>query len=246
MKKPKAKGAKKETKQKPNNPKAKGPNPNPNPNPKPTFCICSFGGSGSTMLTRFLMQYGKVVHIHDRKPPEFLTITKQIGDYDGTFSTTRVKDADLHNVVVMYLFRDPTEAQISRWSLQHFQHIQVPDFDKYKHILSDPQTYINNNQNLLQYNQFHQNYIEAKPKNYTIYAINYHKIFDPNNILLLCETLKLPSTAHTNFPTQKETSTQKWMQYRAGLYRLNTPEMFGLREAPFLRKITHEINEASL
>ena len=71
------------------------------------------------MLTRFLMQYGKFFIY----TTEFLTIIEQLREsFDGTFTTTRVKDADLHNLFVIYLFRDLTEAQISRWYLQHFQH----------------------------------------------------------------------------------------------------------------------------
>lgn len=204
---------------------------------KKTFYICSYGGSGSKMLSKFLMKYGNVVHIHDRNPPEYVSITKKLGGFDGTFTTRKVKTANVHKVFVVYLFRDPTEAQISRWCFKHFQHIQVPNLSKHKQILSDPQTYIDNNQDLLQYNQFFLNYTQAKPKNYNIYAVNYHLIFDSDNIRLLCNTLKLPEDAYKSFPPKKETSSQKWMQYRSDLDRLNEIDTYQIKSQPFLQII---------
>ena len=36
------------------------------------FYVCSYGGSGSTMLKRALRKYGIATHIHSRKPPDNL------------------------------------------------------------------------------------------------------------------------------------------------------------------------------
>ena len=37
-----------------------------------TFYICSYGGSGSTILCKALSKYGESVHIHSRFPPNQL------------------------------------------------------------------------------------------------------------------------------------------------------------------------------
>ena len=46
-----------------------------NINKNKIFYICSYGGSGSTMLANYLSNFGKVFHIHSRYPPKKLTYT---------------------------------------------------------------------------------------------------------------------------------------------------------------------------
>ena len=40
---------------------------------EPKFYVCSYGGCGSTMLCKYLSNFGKVKHIHSRHPPQKLT-----------------------------------------------------------------------------------------------------------------------------------------------------------------------------
>jgi len=39
------------------------------------YYICSYGGSGSTILFNYLSHFGNVYHIHDRYPPNNLQYT---------------------------------------------------------------------------------------------------------------------------------------------------------------------------
>ncbi len=205
---------------------------------KNIYYICSFGGCGSKMLTNFLQQFGKVVHIHNRYPPKVLSVIRLKSENDGSFSTIPICNESLSKVHVIYIFRDPTEAQVSRWGINHFMNIQVPNLSRYVKILANPKKYIKYNQNLLKYDKFHQNYMKApRSKNYNIYAINYHKLFTSENIKHLCNKLKLPPGAETKFPHRKESSQKKWKEYRADLDKLNMSLKLKIKNSPFMQII---------
>jgi hypothetical protein len=202
-----------------------------------TFFICSYGGCGSKMLITFLKKYGNVVHIHDRVPPRNLCMVQRKSDNDATFTHQLISNNSLNKAFVIYIFRDPTEAQVSRWNLNHFTHIQVPNLQQNSTIISTPTEYIKNNQNLLKYDEFHNNYTTPNQRNYRIYAINYHKLFVPGNILKLCQILKLPKNACATFPRKRETSAKKWEEYRNGLDLLNESLKMKIQLSPFLQII---------
>lgn len=209
---------------------------------KRIFYVCSYGGTGSKMLTNFLKHFGKVIHIHNRSPPNQLCYTKKVGGgYDGKFVRHRkILNKNLRKqVTVIYLFRDPTEAQISRWGLNHWRNIGIPLTSRNERALSHPQRYIENNKNILKYEEFHDNYMTSTPTDYTIYAINYHKIFQQGNKETLCQQLRLPQGAINMFPPKKETSGDKWNEYRSELDKLNECEnqTEKFRDAPFLQII---------
>lgn len=201
-----------------------------------TYCVCSYGGCGSKMLSAFLKPYGKVVHMHDRYPPPRLTQIRQRPDGDGHFTKRPLCGRCLQKVFVIFLFRDPTEVQVSRWSMAHFRHIQVPTLRKHASALASPTAYCQKNQDLLQYGSFYNNYMDpGKKRNYKIFGVNYHKLFEPQNIRALCDALRLPSHAAASFPTKKETSASKFPEQRETLDRLNASLKTVIREAPFLQ-----------
>ena len=56
-----------------------------------TFYVCSFGGSGSTLLANSLKPYGRVEHIHSRIPPlelEYIGNNKGGDTYYEWFNVT--------------------------------------------------------------------------------------------------------------------------------------------------------------
>ena len=87
-----------------------------------TFYICSYGGCGSTMLTAQLSKYGKVEHVHSRFPPNKLQyITNE------HFNGREVPIAHLKDYYVIYLYKNPVKAILSRFTLkEHLRHIGCP------------------------------------------------------------------------------------------------------------------------
>ena len=86
----------------------------------PVFYVCSSGGCGSTMLARYLSQFGTVHHIHDRHPPSHLCHV-----VNEWFDTRRpVQHTENHHV--LFLYRNPVEVVWSRCAnnVQHLRNIQ--------------------------------------------------------------------------------------------------------------------------
>ena len=64
------------------------------------YYICSYGGSGSTVLFNYLSNFGNVYHIHDRYPPLNLSY---VGN-QNTNINTYYKDYLVHNYVYQLLY----------------------------------------------------------------------------------------------------------------------------------------------
>jgi hypothetical protein len=85
------------------------------------FYVCSFGGCGSKMLCEYLTQFGTVKHVHSRYPP---TTLAEI-DSNEWFSQKPIKEEALKDYYVIYIYRDPVKAILSRFSNPaHLTHIQ--------------------------------------------------------------------------------------------------------------------------
>ena len=76
---------------------------------KKIFYICSYGGSGSKLLTRTLKKFGNVKHIHSRNPPDKLEyIGKEKGGntYAEWFNGIAIPEEEVKNYCVIYLYRN--------------------------------------------------------------------------------------------------------------------------------------------
>lgn len=160
---------------------------------KKTFYVCSFGGCGSTVLTLNLKKYGKVYHIHSRKPP--LNIEHVGGScYREWFNGTPVSKTDEHYVI--YIYRNPVSALLSlvrRWPAMkaHLHHIQSP----YNSI----DTVINKMKDLYKLDEFYTNYTTPNNRKYKIYCIKYEDLFENQNKLsevLNIGTLNITKNEH--------------------------------------------------
>jgi len=65
------------------------------------YYICSFGGCGSTILFKYLSNFGNVYHIHDRYPPNKL---KYVGCnhtdedvYSEWFNNVEINNNEINN-----------------------------------------------------------------------------------------------------------------------------------------------------
>ena len=181
------------------------------------YYICSYGGCGSKMLLRFISKYAPCYHIHSRVPPTYLEFVN-----NGHFNGNVIENKDVSKYKVIYIFRNPSEAQMSIFSslkkrqLKHWSNIQVKDSSNIPEI----EEYLKRNVDSLNYMEFFNNYIENKINlNYSIIAINYHKLW--NNIPELIKILELPIICINKFPKKKEKSIKKYPNYVKGLNIIN-------------------------
>lgn len=145
------------------------------------FYVCSYGGCGSKMLCSALKKYGKVRHIHSRKPPTNLEyIGKEHGGtvYSEWFNGIPIPKDDINRYHVIYIYRNPVKAIISRFRIRkHLYHVQA-DMD----ITMDD--VVETKKDLYGVEEFYTNYVTpAKNRNYKIYCVRYEDIFRKQNKL---------------------------------------------------------------
>jgi hypothetical protein len=155
------------------------------------FYVCSFGGCGSKMLCDYLRQFGTVKHVHSRFPPATLT---EINTNEW-FSHTPIKDTDLHNYYVLYIYRDPVKAILSRFTHPaHLNHIQSNPAITLPQVLASKK-------DLYGIGNFFDNYTTPGIKrNYKIYCLKYEDLF--KKIGELNKVLHL-QCFNNNYPVEK-------------------------------------------
>lgn len=170
------------------------------PGSKPVFYVCSYGGCGSTMLTKFLSQYGTTYHVHSAQPPTKLTHPIDT-TYIDNFSSVPVPESELSRCKVIYIFRNPTHAQISVYGEYHRAHLELPNPEKYPNTLAE---YALAGVDTLKYKQHYLNYMKFESRNYQIIGVNYHKLWDRDTLEELFWALQLPPGAILKFPHKAE------------------------------------------
>lgn len=166
---------------------------------KDVCLVCSYGGSGSKVLTGFLSRFFKTIHLHDGNPPKNLTIPGFFNKNksDNTFGDQQINPNLVH---VFFIFRSPVDAYLSRGiNLQHCKNV---DGDHENHI-TDPLKYIEKGVDTMKYREHFDNYTKNDGKNYKVICINYHKMWD--NLEDIFNVLNIPLSELDNFPKKKET-----------------------------------------
>jgi hypothetical protein len=150
------------------------------------FYVCSYGGSGSTILCKYLKNFGDVRHIHSRVPPktlEFVGKEKGGDAYGEWFNGVEIEKKRLKKNMyyVIYIYRNPIKAIYSRFRNPfHLDHIQVVRTTTIQDV-------IEKKQDLYGIRDFYNNYMlnaivkngKTIPKrNYSIICIKYEDLFD--------------------------------------------------------------------
>ena len=133
------------------------------------FYVCSFGGCGSKMLCEYLRKFGTVKHVHSRNPPTRLTHIST----NEWFTSVPVNEKDLPNYYVIYIYRNPIKAILSRFSQsEHLAHIQTNPTITLNQVLSE-------RKDLYGIENFFDNYTQQAPnkRNYKIYCVKYEDLF---------------------------------------------------------------------
>lgn len=158
----------------------------------PIFYVCSYGGSGSKLLCNYLKGYGKTLHVHSRKPPARIEHLGQEFDVDkGTdyhewFNGATVPANVAKRVRMIYLYRDPVRATLSRLRNEtHRKHVQVADPS---HTIEDV---VATGKDLFGLEEFYHNYVDGtEDRSYPIICIKYEALFD--NLNEINKVLGLP------------------------------------------------------
>jgi len=142
---------------------------------KKKIIVVSSGGCGSWCLVRYFRSIGyEATHIHSRYPPSKL----RYGSDQEKFSDRVVKEDDMENIKVIYIFRENIEKSIysrfveRNWK-QHLKHIECfhPDAS-FENLLSKKV-------DLFGLENFFDNWTTSSPeRNYKIYCIKYETLFD--------------------------------------------------------------------
>ena len=167
-----------------------------------TFYVCSFGGCGSYMLTRYLSKYGKVHHVHSRRPPINLchvgnSRTGIDGVYFEWFDCDRpVVPEEAANHTVIFIYRNPVPAIYSRFGMTaHLRNIQCDDQVTIQEVASS-------GKDLYKLEEFFNNYTQAFKLNYDVVCVKYETLFDEfSNLDKALNITSVPG----QWPTRKET-----------------------------------------
>lgn len=192
-----------------------------------TYLVVSYGGCGSKMLAGWLSSLGtrtasnryvkRVYHLHDSKPPDTLreippprALPSQQRDFrarnfpgGGRFRTDTQIVQNVDDYRVLFIFKDPVEALVSRYGYGHCLHLKgdcgpserdFPKLDAYARARVDRMGIIN----------FFDAYTSpSDTRTFPILLLNYHKLWD--NLPALMRALGLPKSLANTFPERTET-----------------------------------------
>jgi hypothetical protein len=185
-------------------------------NPDMTYYVCSYGGSGSYMLRDYLKNFGKVEHIHSRKPPSQL---EYVGGnhtdkpvYDEWFNGVEIPESELNKYKVIYLYKDPVKAIYSRFdNPEHLLHVECDTTITLEQV-------IQSKKDLYGLEEFFDYYTSKKGKkkrNYPIYCVKYEEFWD--HLSEFNQQLGLPDIPEL-YPVKKETPRKE--PYNQILYEI--------------------------
>ena len=200
-------------------------------NPEMTYYVCSYGGCGSYMLCDYLRNFGKVEHIHSRKPPtklEYVGANNTVNPvYGEWFNSVEIPETELVNYKVIYLYKDPVKAIYSRFeNPEHLLHIECDDTS-----LTLEQV-IQSKMDLYKLEEFFEYYTNkkyAKKRNYPIYCVKYEEFW--NHVPEFNHTIGLPDIPAL-YPVKKETLRKE--PYSQILYKIYSKLLKKMKKKKFI------------
>jgi predicted CopG family antitoxin len=168
------------------------------------FYVCSYGGCGSCILTTYLSNFGNVSHIHDRYPPDNLTVAMQPPEAHW-FTTEKIPPRYVKNYKVIFIYKQDVVKSI----YSRFVKDNKPFSDHLKHIMCKNNgnirllDVVKQKTDLYELEEFYDNYMcRNKKRNYRIYGIKYEDFW--NNISLFNKIMEIPNVISL-YPQKIET-----------------------------------------
>jgi hypothetical protein len=159
------------------------------------YYICSYGGTGSTVLFNYLANFGNVYHIHDRYPPKKLQyIGKENTNediYNEWFNGTEIPEEKLKNYKIIFIYRHPIPVIFSRFA--QFNGPNIPHLKNIKCINNgniNIYDVVNFKKDFYGIEGFFDNYMMPNDRNYHIYGVKYESFW--NNINLFNNVMGIP------------------------------------------------------
>jgi hypothetical protein len=215
------------------------------------YYICSAGGCGSTVLYNYLSKFGNVYNIHDRYPPEKLTYvgnSKTNEDvYSEWFNGVEIPENELNNYKVIFIYRNPLQVIYSRFVERH-----GPNVNHLKHIKCDNNGNIHildvlkYGKDLYKIEEFFDNYVSSKDRNYPVYCIKYEMFW--NNISIFNKVLGIPDIKYLypkKIERQKQILYQKQLNiiYNSLIKKMNSLRFIELTQKKIILVDTNNIED---
>ncbi len=187
------------------------------------FHILSYGGCGSTMLTKFLSRYGKTYHDHPRIPHDKLRCGFGTPNYNPVGDIIDKKDIKNHKVI--FIYRNPVEATLSTLLKSYGKCHLTQVTPRYEEIIKmGIDNYLTQSEvDILNYKEFFDNYVNRNyNSNYDIICIKYEDMW--SNLETIFQLLDIPLNDIKKFPSQREivkNDIQDIEIMRKNLYKLN-------------------------
>jgi len=210
------------------------------------YYVCSSGGCGSTIIYNYLSNFGNVYHIHDRYPPNKLAYvgkentTEDI--YREWFNNVPIPEDKLGNYKVIFIYRNPLQVIYSRFAQRH-----GPNINHLRNIKCMNNGNINifdvlkTGMDLYKMEEFFDNYVSNKARNYDIYCIKYEMFWD--NISMFNKIIGIPDIKYL-YPEKKERLKQIQFQIRLNkIYSSLITKMNSMRFIEFIPKKNDEMVE---
>jgi len=203
-------------------------------NPNKIFYVCSYGGCGSTILSKYLNNFGIVEHIHSRVPPKNLEYigknNTQNPVYLEWFNSVPIPEKDIHKYKVIYIYRNPVDSILSRFHMKvHLQHIQC------KNNLLKIKDVLESKKDLYGVEEFYNNYTRPIPcRNYKIHCVKYENFFE--NIKEFNQIMGIPDVPKL-YPPKIEREKDNSLKEKEILSEIYKNMIEKMKKLPFIHII---------
>lgn len=214
----------------------------PHYNPTRHFYVCSYGGSGSTMLMKYLSHFGNSYHIHSRFPPRQLTYTGNLHTdrpvHFESFNDVLIPEDEVGNYTVIFIYRDPVKAIYSSFidttshpgyigcCIDHLKHIGCREIHLSEIAAKQTDLY-----GLEHFFEQYTTRLVSPPRNYTIHCVKYEDFYE--NLSRFNEAIGIPDVPEL-YPEKREKTRPPYS--KEILEKIYQPLKEKMREMAFIEK----------
>ena len=218
-------------------------------NKEMNYYICSSGGCGSTIMFKYLANFGNVYHIHDRYPPKKLQYigkeNTQEDVYNEWFNGVEIPEDKLKNYKIIFMYRHPIQVIFSRFAqtkgpnIAHLQHIKCANNGNINIF-----DIIRLKKDLYGIEEFFDNYTIPTDRNYEIYSLKYELFW--NNISTFNKILGIPDIKDLYPVKQERPKTFSFVKELSFIYNSLINKMNGMNFVEIIKPIENNEEEKTI